>query len=135
MLPLISMGAVGDLCSPCAGAGGSSAAPASLGFFTRGRRGLASGSSPGSCLFFFSFCPHGWCCRGGASLKHLFPLPGNPCSYSTGFLSETQPSFSLAQHGSKGHAPEQGHTPTFQRVTYHGAAPRGRQREENRKDC
>lgn len=45
---------------PCAGAGGSSAPPDSPGFFTRSRRGLASGagSAAGSCRFFFSFCPH-----------------------------------------------------------------------------
>lgn len=45
---------------PCAGAGGSSAPPDSPGFFTRSRRGLASGagSDVGSCRFFFSFCPH-----------------------------------------------------------------------------
>lgn len=56
--PPISMQVVGGcLCLPCAGAPGSSAAPASPGFFTRSRRGFASGSSTGSCRFFFSFCP------------------------------------------------------------------------------
>lgn len=44
-------------CSPCTGPWGSSVPLGSLGFFTRSRRGLASGSAAGSCRFFFSFCP------------------------------------------------------------------------------
>lgn len=124
---------------PCAGTRGSSAAPASPSFFARSRRGLASGSSVGSCRFFFPFCPRGRCCRGNAGPNSPFPFARQPPLPQHRLpLRNTAGLFPGPGRGwgDRGPAPGTGtrsHLQTSPKgATYHGAAPPGK--AEGRKE-